>query len=155
MKKYISNQCLVLKCLAIILMFSAACSESRGKIIINSDPVYITNKKIILTLKIPIQTEGRFNQLCFEIPDGFEQDNSSWSMVSKNGISIVPFATLTTMSGTDHGFYQRSFLNNSKKYICLSCDVPISPHTRFKQITVWANLPFWTEGIIWVSSDKI
>jgi len=142
-------------CLLFLLLFFTACSSSKDEIILNTEPVNVTKQKIMFTPKTPLRAEGHSDRVCMEIPNDFKQDPSSWSMLSGDGVRTVPYATLITTTGINHDFYQRSFLNSKKKYICLSSDVPIKPGTEFRQITIWSNLPFWTDEIIWLNSNKM
>ncbi len=136
--------------LAALCVLLAGCEGANRPLI--SSPVILGHDPVVLVPDPPLSTRSHFNLLCVAIPPDYRID--SLTLRSGSGAEVRVTASLIDAAGVSHSFRSQSFLLSQQRYVCLSSDGREAPDARYKQLSIWSSVPFPSDDIRWLSTDK-
>lgn len=120
------------------------------------EPLLITIDGKHITPEKPFRAIKPMNELCIQIPEGYKPDTKQWSFSGEKGELIYPYAVLISKNGNEYELRSRAFLSNRKKgqFVCLFTIKVKLQSVIFNSVTLFSNIPFKTQKVVWRSYDK-
>ena len=137
-----------LLCLLTGCCLLAGCDSSDQSIL--TAPVVLNQKPLVIVPKRALSAPFHISVLIVAVPSGYQLDEPL--LRDPKGEKVVIQATLTSTHGQKHLLKQEGILQGG--YVVLVPDPPISPGSRFKEISIYSSAPLRTSEIRWLSTDK-